>query len=113
MPKDYRMSEAERERIRDIASTFFPVRPRRSGVLFDLFVSNPDVQGYRLEEVFVRTLLVSARDDTMSAYDNSLAAQGRICGSEILSFDRGGHLLLGVEASVRDHLSEFVAGSRK
>jgi pimeloyl-ACP methyl ester carboxylesterase len=79
-------------------------------VLFDLYVSNPDVQTYPLEELRVPTMLINARDDAMSVFDNAVAAKHRITGAELVSFDRGGHLLLGVEDVVRQRMMTFIDG---
>jgi hypothetical protein len=43
-------------------------------VLFDLYVSNPDVQTYPLEEISVPTLIINAKDDGLSAFDNAARA---------------------------------------
>ncbi len=111
MPKGFRATDAERETISTSADSLFPIAPRKPGVLFDLYVSNPDVQHYRLQDPRVPTPLLSARDDTMSAYANAVTAQARITGAELQSFDRGGHLLLGVEDLVRRRIATFLAGA--
>lgn len=53
MPKDFRPTPGERERIEQTMDSLFPIHPRKRGVLFDLYVSNPDVQTYPLEEISV------------------------------------------------------------
>jgi pimeloyl-ACP methyl ester carboxylesterase len=53
MPKGFRPAPQERERIEQTMDSLFPIRPRKRGVLFDLYMSNPDVQSYPLEELSV------------------------------------------------------------
>jgi pimeloyl-ACP methyl ester carboxylesterase len=79
-------------------------------VLHDLYVSNPDVQSYPLEEIIVPTLIINARDDAMSAYGNAELAAPRIQGSRLVSFDHGGHLLLDHDEAVRRSVAEFIKG---
>jgi pimeloyl-ACP methyl ester carboxylesterase len=108
MPRGFRANDTERETISTAAESLFPIAPRKPGVLFDLYVSNPDVQSYPLEELRVPTLIINARDDAMSAYDNAVNAQARIADAQLLSFDRGGHLLLGVEDLIRQRIGDFI-----
>lgn len=63
MPKGFHPTPEERRTIMQAKESLFPLAPRKQGVLFDLYVSNPDGQGYPLEEVSVPTLIVNARDD--------------------------------------------------
>ncbi len=111
MPKHVQLTDDERTMISETWQGFFPVAPRKPGVLFDIYVSNPDVQGYRLEDLAVPTLIVSARDDAMSAHSNAEAAATRILNAQLLSFDHGGHLMLGNEELVRQHVSGWIGPS--
>jgi pimeloyl-ACP methyl ester carboxylesterase len=111
MPKEFRPAEGDRSVIRQTWQGFLPIAPRKPGVLFDLYVSNPNVQGYRLEDIGVPTLICSARDDAMSAYANAEAAAARIPDAQLLSFDHGGHLLLGAEEAVRRHATTWITGN--
>jgi pimeloyl-ACP methyl ester carboxylesterase len=92
--------------------SFFPVGPRKQGVLYDSYVSNPDVQGYPLEQLSVSTLLIHARDDGMAAFQNAAHAAERIPGAELLAIDHGGHMLLGNEGLIVREVARFLAGSR-
>lgn len=111
MDKHFRPVGSQRDAIQDAWTSLFPIAPRKRGVLHDLYVSNPDVQGYPLEEVRVPTLIINARDDVMSAYGNAKRAATRIPDSHLVSFDLGGHLLLDDEEAVRRSVAEFVKAS--
>ena len=111
MDKHFRPVGSQRDAIEDAWMSLFPIAPRKRGVLQDLYVSNPDVQGYPLEEVTVPTLIVNARDDAMSAYDNAEGTAPRIPDSHLVSYDHGGHLLLDDEEAVRRSIADFVKAS--
>jgi pimeloyl-ACP methyl ester carboxylesterase len=111
MPKAFRPTPDQRQRIVEVEESFFPIRPRKAGVLFDLYVSNPDVQGYPLEEIAVPTLIINTKDDGLSAFENAVRAAERIPGSKLLGVERGGHLLLGSERLIRSEVAAVMAGA--
>jgi pimeloyl-ACP methyl ester carboxylesterase len=107
MPKGFRPAPGERGRIGQTMDSLFPVHPRKRGVLFDLYVSNPDVQAYPLEQISVPTLIINAKDDGLSAFDNAARAARRIRRSKLVAIDRGGHLLLGSETRIQEEIAAF------
>jgi pimeloyl-ACP methyl ester carboxylesterase len=112
MPKGFQPTPDQWTGILESEESLFPIRPRKQGVLYDSYVSNPDVQGYPLEELSVPTLIVNARDDGLSAFENAASAAERIPGAELLAIDHGGHLLLGSEGLIVREVARFLAGSR-
>lgn len=111
MPRGFRPAPRERARIEQTIDSLFPIHPRKRGVLFDLYVSNPDVQTYPLEELSVPTLIINAQDDGMSAFDNAARASRRIAGSKLVAIDRGGHLLLGSETRIQQEIAAVLRSS--
>jgi pimeloyl-ACP methyl ester carboxylesterase len=107
MPKNFRPAPEERERIEQTMDSLFPIHPRRRGVLFDLYVSHPDVQAYPLEQLAVPTLIINAKDDGLSAFGNAAQAARRIRRSKLAAIDRGGHLLLGGDDRIREEIAAF------
>jgi pimeloyl-ACP methyl ester carboxylesterase len=107
MPKGFRPTPGERGRIEQTMDSLFPIHPRKRGVLYDLYVSNPDVQTYPLEEVSVPTLIINAKDDGLSAFANAARASTRIRRSKLAAIDRGGHLLLGGERRIQEEIAAF------
>jgi pimeloyl-ACP methyl ester carboxylesterase len=81
-------------------------------VLYDNYISTPDVQGYPHEQLSVPTLIVNARDDGLSAFENAASAAERIPGAELLAIDQGGHMLLGSEGLIVREVARFLTGSR-
>jgi hypothetical protein len=61
MPKGFRPAPWERGRLEQTMDSLFPIRRRKRGVLFDLYVSNPDVRTYVLEKISVPTLIINAK----------------------------------------------------
>ena len=105
MPTGFRPTLEQRGRIEQTMAGLFPIHPRKQGVLFDLYVSNPDVQAYPLEQISVPTLIINAEDDGLSAFGNAARAAGRIRRSRLVAIDRGGHLLLGSETRIKEEIA--------
>lgn len=108
VPEGLPLSAADERFVADLIESIFPVVPRADGVLFDMFVSNPDVDRYDLAAVTVPALLVHCRDDPLAAYDPARRAAGRIPGARLVSFDRGGHLGLGQQEATGTQIAAFL-----
>jgi pimeloyl-ACP methyl ester carboxylesterase len=89
-----------------------PVSPRSTGAAFDNKATMPNE---RIAAVQAPTLIFHATDDTLQLYHNAEFAAATIPGARLVSFERGGHLLMFVEqAAIRttmqkhilDHVSE-------
>jgi pimeloyl-ACP methyl ester carboxylesterase len=112
MPKGFHPTPQQRIGILESEESLFPIHPRKRGVMYDSFVSNPDVQGYPLEEIGVPTLIINARDDGLSAFQNAVRAAERIPGAELLAIDQGGHMLVGSETLIGQEVARFLVASR-
>jgi hypothetical protein len=112
MPKGFHPTPEERGRIGQTMDSLFPIHPRKRGVQFDLYVSNPDVQAYPLEELSVPTLIINVKDDGLSAFGNAAQAARRIRRSKLVAIDRGGHLLLGSETRIQEEIAAFEKSMR-
>jgi pimeloyl-ACP methyl ester carboxylesterase len=111
-PKGFRLTPEQRTGILESEESLFPIRPRKQGVLYDNYISTPDVQGYPLEEISVPTLIINARDDSLSAFQNAARAAERIPGAELLAIDQGGHMLLGSETLIGQEVARFLVARR-
>ena len=91
----------------------FPLSPE--GFNFDLYISNADVNDYKLEAISVPTLIVHTKDDQLASHEASKRAAERIPGARFVSLESGGHLMLGQTQIIRDELARFFAerGSRR
>ena len=83
-----------------------PVTPRYAGVAFDNKATMPNE---RVAAIHAPTLIVHATDDALQLFHNAEYAAANISGSRLLSFDRGGHLLLLVEQSaIQTEVRQFI-----
>ncbi len=73
-----------------------PVSPRSAGVAFDNKAKMPNE---RIAAIQAPTLIFHAKDDTLQIYHNAEYAAATIPGAKLVSFERGGHLLMVVEQS--------------
>jgi pimeloyl-ACP methyl ester carboxylesterase len=108
MPKDPRPTPGQLAAVVEAGESLLPVRPRKKGVLFDLYVSTPDVQHYPLEEISVPTLIMNAKDDGLSAFTNASSAAQRIKTAKFIPIEQGGHLLLGSERRIQQETTAFI-----
>ena len=109
VPKDYPLTNRDRADLDQIARKVLPITARRQGFLFDMFVSNPDINhGYHFEDISVPTLVISAMDDAMAPYPNARAMAQAIPGARLLTIERGGHPLFGASELVGHELRRFL-----
>ncbi len=91
---------------------FLPVRSRRAGALFDIYVSNPDPihhpNSYRLEELDVPALCIYARDDPLIAYADARIMHERLYDARLVTVPAGGHLMLGHGGLLRAEIDTFI-----
>lgn len=104
VPAGLRLTPEQRIAVADAEEGLFPVAPRKDGMLFDLYVSNPAVQDMPLELITAPTTIINAKDDPMSAFDNAARAADRIPGCRLVAVPAGGHLLLGSERVVQEEV---------
>ena len=108
VPKGFPLTAGDARVVADLIDSFFPVALKTEGVAFDAFVSDPDVNSYRLEALTVPVLIVHAKDDPLVSYGAARNAAGRIPGARLVSIERGGHLLLGDRENVGRDVTAFL-----
>ena len=109
VPKGFELTSEYEADIAEVMKTILPVRPRSNGALFDMYVSNPDINmGYPLENITAPVLIVSAVDDPLTLYDNAQSMAERIPNAKLLTIESGGHMLLGHQARVKSEISAFL-----
>jgi len=84
----------QRELVDQIVDYMNPVSLRSAGVSFDNKAKMP---GERIAAIKAPTLIFHATDDTLQLYHNAQFAASNIPGAKLVSFQKGGHLLLAVE----------------
>ena len=88
------LSPHQREISEQIIDYMNPSSPRAAGAAFDNKAAMPNE---RIATITAPTLIVHATDDTLQLYHNAQFAAATIPGATLISFDRGGHLLMIVE----------------
>ena len=81
---------------------------RVSGEVFDAYESNPAVSRIELSQVRVPTLVMHARDDPGPPYASAVEMANRIPEAQLVTVDRGGHLMLGDHADAIAEVARFI-----
>jgi pimeloyl-ACP methyl ester carboxylesterase len=111
VPKGFELTPEYKADVAQVMTTILPVNPRSDGAVFDMFVSNPDVNtGYPVEEIAVPVLIVNAVDDPLCLFANARSLAERIPGAKLIAIEDGGHMMLGHEERLRSEITGFLAG---
>jgi 2-hydroxy-6-oxonona-2,4-dienedioate hydrolase len=106
------LTPGQRELVDQIIDYMNPVSLRSDGAAFDNKAKMPNE---RIAAIRAPTLIFHATDDTLQLYHNAEFAASNIPGAKLVSFGRGGHLLIIVEQPtirtamqkhILDHISE-------
>ncbi len=109
VPKGFELTPEYEADIEEMMKNLLPVSPRAAGAIFDMYVSNPDInRGYPFEKISVPTLIVNAKDDPLARYKNARSLAERIPGAKLLTIENGGHLLLGHGEKIRAEIKAFL-----
>jgi pimeloyl-ACP methyl ester carboxylesterase len=104
------LTPEDEAQVTEMMRTVLPSRPRGEGYLFDLYVSNPDINsGYPFERISAPTLVVSARDDALASYKDAKSLATLIPGAKLLTVESGGHMNLGHKDAVDKEVRAFVS----
>jgi pimeloyl-ACP methyl ester carboxylesterase len=109
VPRSFPLTGDDARFVTEFLDGMFPLTPRVRGVIFDAFVSNPDVDTCDLESIAVPTLVAHTKDDPLASHEASRRAADRIPGARFVSLECGGHLMLGQTEIVHDALAGFFA----
>ena len=94
------LTPEQRELVDQVIDHMNPVSPRSAGAAFDNQAALPNE---RIAAVRAPTVIFHARDDTLQLYHNAEFAASTLPDAKLVSFERGGHLVLGVElATIRE-----------
>lgn len=98
----------ERAAVTAMIRSIQPLSERFAGINID---SEPDLAERPLDRLAVPTLLITARDDLFDTLPSAEYAAAHIPGARLVVYERGGHLLVGHGAAVRDEITKFLAGT--
>lgn len=108
VPGDFEMTPAYESEMQEVMYTLLPVRPRSEGAFFDMYISNPAINAYAVDEISVPTLIIHAVDDPLADYDNVQTMAERIPDAKLVTIESGGHPLLGHEKRIRSEITGFL-----
>jgi 2-hydroxy-6-oxonona-2,4-dienedioate hydrolase len=97
------LTPAQRELVDEIIDYMNPVSLRFAGVVFDNRAAMPNE---RIAAIRAPTLIIHAKDDMLQLYHNAEFAASTIPGAKLVSFEKGGHLLLAVEQSTIQNITQ-------
>jgi len=88
-----------------------PISERRSGILNDATVTNPDMaknyDEYIIENISAPTLIFQAKNDKMSRFKLMEKSVHRFPDSKFVVFDKGGHMLVGCSKEINEELNAY------
>lgn len=91
----------------------FPINQRTKGVINDMYLSNPDINhNYAFEQIKVPVLIISAKDDPLCLYEGAFTLKEAIPNAKLVSYETGGHLILGHEKEIQKEISEFIKSNQ-
>lgn len=106
------LTSGQRELVDQVIDYMNPVSLRSAGAALDNKATMPNE---RIAAIRAPTLIFHAKDDTLQLYHNAEFAASTIPGARLISFERGGHLLMAVEQPtirmvtqkhILDHINE-------
>jgi 2-hydroxy-6-oxonona-2,4-dienedioate hydrolase len=101
---------AEQARVQALAECILPVSARAAGLRDDTGLGRR-LRLQPLDALRLPTLVVAARDDGFGAFDGARETAARIAGARFVSFERGGHLLVGHDDEVRAEIVALMAAA--
>jgi 2-hydroxy-6-oxonona-2,4-dienedioate hydrolase len=106
------LSAEQRTLVDEIVDGMNPVEPRAAGTAFDNKAKMPNE---RIAAIKAPVLIIHAKDDTLQLFHQAEFAASTIPGARLVSFDRGGHLLLAVQqpairALIKQHIMANLEG---
>lgn len=105
------LTTEQRELADRVVEFMNPVSLRAAGVRFDNQAALPNE---RIAAIRAPTLILHAKDDGLQLYHNATFAASTIPGARLVSFERGGHLLLAVEQpAIRREVERHILASMR
>jgi pimeloyl-ACP methyl ester carboxylesterase len=99
----------KRKLIDDLYVSAMPISRRTKGILFDLEVSNPAINGdIPFENIAAPALIIHAVDDPAPPIAGARLIAGRIPNGELAAFETGGHLILNHDGEIKEKIRAFI-----
>lgn len=92
-----KLTEEQRDLVHEVIKIMNPALPRSKGTQFDNKASMPNE---RITGIKAPTLLFHSKDDRLQLFQNAEYAAAKIPQANLVSFDRGGHLVMCTEQPI-------------
>lgn len=90
-----------------------PVTKRTKGIVFDLLVSNPSINNeIPFDSISSPVLIINSIDDPATLIEGARTLAKKIKNSTLLTFDTGGHLILGHEKEIKSQIRKFINNNK-
>ena len=97
--------------VADILLAALPISSRTKGILFDMYISNLSMNDeIPYEKIKSPALIIHALDDPGPPIAGARIISQGIVNSELVTFAKGGHLILNHEDEIKKKIREFVLG---
>src|SRR6056297_1562981 len=104
-----RLTPSQKENADHFIEYMNPAAPRSAGAVFD---NEAQMPGSRIAAITAPTLIIHAKDDLLQLYHNAEFAASTIPGSELMSYESGGHILMIVEQeAIKNAVREHIIGN--
>lgn len=101
---------------RDTIKMIMPLKERKEGIVIDAKVSNTVMYNHRedydMATLEVPVLCFHANDDKLADYNGAKPWEERIKDCTFISFETGGHLMVGNDEVIPKELAKFVERTR-
>ncbi|MEK4511427.1 alpha/beta fold hydrolase [Paenibacillus sp. FSL K6-2524] len=101
----------------DTIYSMLPVSRRHDGMVMDASITNPDMarnfDQYPIEDLQVPSLILQSKDDALASYEQISKSLSRFPISTFISFEDGGHLMVGHERELAEAFDEFIRNSKE
>ena len=99
------MTSDERKQVDELMTMIFPVSERQEGIIND-GANSQSLQRYALESIQAPTLVIDAKD--VSTFPGSKYTAENIPNAKLVTFETGGHLLIGHGKDTRAAIKDFL-----
>jgi pimeloyl-ACP methyl ester carboxylesterase len=110
-PAGYELSDEDGRTLETIFDSFFPMRPRSGGCIFDGYVGNLEIGSCAFEKITVPALGVHAVDDPLASYEDAQAMVARMPDSRWVRVERGGHIFIHNDERAKREIAAVLSAS--
>jgi 2-hydroxy-6-oxonona-2,4-dienedioate hydrolase len=100
-----KMTSDEQKQVNELMTMIFPVSERQAGIVKE-GINHQKLERYPLENIHAPTLVIDAQD--VSTFPGSKYTAENIPNAKLVSFETGGHMLIGHGEDTRAAIKDFL-----